>query len=104
MQVSAVIRLSGRKDARMGPRQTTRLGSISNRNVEDGILSRKPVFAPVGISGISQPQISTPDGNGGNSFSSVRYPKTHLISPNFAAENLPTRKTPGGPLRWRAYE
>lgn len=84
MRVSAAIRLSWRRNLDSGPRQTTDLGSGCNRNVEDGTAGKEPVSAPEGVSGNLHWQFQPPAvDDGGQTFSSVRYPRTHLIFPIF---------------------
>jgi len=103
MKDSAAIRLSWRWPQGLGPRQTTDPGAVSNRNVDDGIPLAEPVSSPAAVSQIRQPTtaIGTIDGT---TISSVRYPKSHIIFPNLAAEDLPTRRTTGRITQRRAYE
>jgi hypothetical protein len=103
MQVSAVIRLSWRWLQGLGPRQTTDPDALSNRNVDDGIPVRDPVASPGMIldSPLPLQSIGSIDGI---IVSSVRYPKSHLILPYLAAEDLPTRHMTGRITQRRAYE
>ena len=103
MKSSAVTWLSWRWLLGLGPRQTTYLGSISGRNVNDGLSSAGPVVAPELFTDTSDltTSIRTMDGQ---TISSVRYPKKQLIFPFTAAEKSPTRHSTGRLSNRRAYE
>ena len=90
MKVSAVTWLSRRWLLGLGPRQTTCLGSISDRNVNDGFSISGPVVAPEIFSGTVSSRTSIPKKDG-LTISSVIYPKKHLIFTTNKAEDSSTR-------------
>jgi hypothetical protein len=90
MKVSAVTWLSWRWLLGLGPRQTICPGSISDRNVNDGLPVQEPVVAPEVFSSTASSRTSIPKKDG-LTISSVIYPNKHLIFINNKAEDSPTR-------------